>query len=625
MRLEPCLPHMPGETLPSYVSRLAFINGIRSGRELCSDLGISVEGLVGGMAGSVARICELTGSQAETLMRECRRRNGNRYLLRGQSLVVASFLGANVRICPTCLAEDGSASNGGVSRHLAAYGRTTWTVAHLRTCPAHETVLVDLPGIPKAIIQDFTTIVAPFYQGGRIVMPDTRRRSVSTFEAYLLDRLEGRPTECWLDGIPFHAVARTCEMMGAVSAFGRKLSLKMLTNNDWAPAGKEGFDIASGGPASIDQWLGDLIHGYEGDRATPVGPQAWFGDLYRWLDTGTKDADYDLIRDILARCVAERAPFHCNERMFGEPVPYRKVHSLRTAANETGLGAPRLRKALDHGGYLPTGHASYADHEVTFDAVATSELLGQLSKALSLVDVAAVLQITWAQARQLARARYLRALDGNVAATANHCFDVQEIERFLDRLYAEAKTVASVPPGSCNLRAATRKAKCSLVDVVSLVANRSLRWIGRLAGAEGFSAILVNVQEIRAHVRRPELVGHTRSDLEVMLRIPFPTVIALTERGIIPTTVQRHPSILKDIVVIAPEALEHFCAKYAKSADTARALGLPFKGLRATLAARGITPALSKAEFHLDFYERSLLPKIPALTGAGMEKQSEAL
>lgn len=524
---------------------------------------------------------------------------------------MASFLGASVRICPTCLAEDGSASNGGVSRHLAAYGRTTWTVAHLRTCPNHDTVLVDVPGVPKATIQDFATIVAPFYQGGRIVTPDTRRRSVSTFEAYLLDRLEGRPTECWLDGIPFHAAARTCEMIGAVSVFGRKLRLKMLTNDDWARAGKEGFGIASGGPASIDQWLGELIRSFEGDRATPLGPQAWFGELFRWLDTGTKDTDYDPVRDILARCVAERAPFHLNERMFGKPVPYRKVHSLRTAANETGLSAPRLRKALDYGGYLPADHASHADHEVTFDALATSELLRQLAKGVTLVDVAVELQITWLQARQIVRAGHLRALDEKVAATSKHCFEIQEVERFLNRLYAEAKPVSSVPVGCCDLRAVTWKAKCSLVDVISLVSSGSLRWVGLLAGAEGVRSILVNVEEVRARVRRPELAGHTRRDIELMLKIPFQTVNALTERGILPTTVQRHPSMHKDVLVIAAEDLERFRARYTKAADVARAFSLPFKGLRAALAARGITPVLSKAEFYLDFYDRSFLGECP--------------
>ena len=35
MRLDPSFPHTPGETPASFVSRLARINGLASGRELC--------------------------------------------------------------------------------------------------------------------------------------------------------------------------------------------------------------------------------------------------------------------------------------------------------------------------------------------------------------------------------------------------------------------------------------------------------------------------------------------------------------------------------------------------------------------------------------------------------------
>ena len=108
MRLEPSLPFMPGETPASYVFRLARINGLPSGRDLCRDLGIRYRGLIEGDAAAVARICELTGSPVEQVLREARIPEVSRslYRLRGQSVIVPSFVASGVRICPACVAED---------------------------------------------------------------------------------------------------------------------------------------------------------------------------------------------------------------------------------------------------------------------------------------------------------------------------------------------------------------------------------------------------------------------------------------------------------------------------------------------------------------------------------------
>lgn len=610
MRLEPSLPFMPGETPASYVSRLARINGLPTGRDLCRDLGIRYRGLVEGEAAAVARICELTGSPVEQVLREARIPEVSRslYRLRGQSVIVPSFVAAGIRICPACVAEDIRSAPGSVPGHVAPYGRTTWSVAHLRTCPIHDLAMIDLPGAPLTTQQDFASVVGPWVTGGGAAAAQAQERRASGFERYLLDRLEGRPTCNWFDQLPFYAAARTCEMLGSVLAFGPTRKPKLLGPDDWARSGREGFQVIAEGPVAIADALTGLVASYGGNRATPAGPQAWFGTVYQWLEYQTPDPAYDPLRDLLVRCVADNAPFNPNERMFGKLIPYRKVHSIRSAANEANCECPRLRKALDKAGYLKPGHDLLPDHEVTFDATEAAGFLRMIASAMTLLKAASHLGIDWRQAKQLVDAGHLPTLAPGVTGTSVPCVAREDLEALVNSLRARAETVPSMPDGACSLPLAVRRAQSRLVDIVGLIRGGGPRWIGCLDGASGLESVLVDVAEVRSRVRRRDLAGLTRREVEQSLGIPTETARILISKGVLAATVQRHPTVPRDVVVVAQEEVERFRARYARVSDLATKLGLSVQALPRALRARGIEPALTKREFHATFYERAGIP-----------------
>lgn len=607
MRLDPSFPHIPGETPASYVSRLARINGLPAGRDLCRDLGISFTGLVEGDAVSVERICDLTGTPVDQFLREARipKVRKSLYQLRGQSVVVSSFVSSGVRVCPACVAEDISSAQGGIPKQVATYGRTAWTVAHIRTCPVHDLIMIDLPGVPLTSKQDYASVVGPWVTRGGASTANARSRQASGFEAYLLDRLEGRPTSNWLDRLPFYAAARTCEMLGSVFAFGRARKAKLLGSDDWACAGAKGFEIFVGGPTTIADALRTLITGYDGKRATPVGPMAWFGAVYDWLEYDKSDDAYDPLRELFVRCVADNAPFNPNEKMFGAPLPYRKVHSIRSAANETGLEGVRLRKALHHAGHLRLGHEAMPDHEVIFDAVKASGLLIQISTALTIVEASSHLGIDWRRTKQLVNAGLLRTLDAGVTGGGAPFIAQAEFEAFMFSLRTGSETVQSSPDGACSLLYAVRRAQSCLVDVVELVRSGSLRWIGYLEGSSGLESVLLDIAEVRFKLRRPELAGHTRREVEQALGIPSRTVNALIQRGLLGTSVQRHPTVPRDILMVVKADFDRFRELYVRMTEVAEILGIPLRRVPSVLLARGIEPALIKAEFHATFYERA--------------------
>lgn len=608
--LEPSLTHMPGEALESFVSRLASINGLATAHELCVDLGVSFPMILSGNVDAVTYLADLSGNAVAPLLHEALRPEGKRFVLRGQTLTKTGLIRSRVRICPECLNEDRQRASSAIPEQVAGYGRTTWKAESLRTCVRHDVVMVDLPAGSLASAREFVSTVASHLSPDRAGMPPVRRRAASVFERYLHGRLEGHDGECWLDTLPFFAAARSCEILGAVAVFGRTPNLNTLTTDDWARAGQEGFQIASNGLIPIEGFMEDLWKSYSGNRATPSGPQAWFGRLHQWLDSHLCHPEYQPIREVIIRFVAERTPFNPNEIVCGCPVPYRKVHSLRTAAIETKLGAKRLRRALDHAGYLPVGHEALTDHEVTFDAPATRELLRLLANSMSVSEIAKAWDISWTQTRELVRAGHLRPIAPLVSGTESVLFNGEQIDAFIKTLQDGAVEVDGIPQGACNLGAVCHQAQCRLADVTGLIAAGKLSWVGRRRGVTGLRSIVVNVDEVRGLLRGPDLRGRTRRHAQLVLRISNRTMNALIERGIIATTMQRHPSVARDVIVIAPEQLDQFAARYMRPTEVAAQLGVPIRSLSAVLRGHGIKPELATADFHAPFYARASLDGI---------------
>ena len=230
-------------------------------------------------------------------------------------------------------------------------------------------------------------------------------------------------------------------------------------------------------------------------------------------------------------------------------------------------------------------------------------MLRRLATALTLTEVASRLGIDWRQAKQLVDAGHLTGMTPQVTGTASPCYASEDLDAFLDTLLASAATVHAAPDGACALPLAVRRAQCRLVDMVDLVRGGSLRWVGHLADGGGLASILVDVVEVCARLRRAELAGYTRREVEQSLGIPTRTVNALIEKGLLGVTVQRHPSVPRDILVVAREELDRFRSQYVRMTEAAKILGIPLPSLPRVLAGRGVEPALSKTEFGATFYQ----------------------
>lgn len=141
-------------------------------------------------------------------------------------------------------------------------------------------------------------------------MANAEERPLAWLESYVDLRAAGHGPAGGrlLDAFPLHVAIAACELFGAVAAFGRRVNLKRLTDEEWRQAGGTGFDIFAGGSSGVEAFLENLRDTYPYSRAGNEGPQALLGRIYQVLEFGREDIAYShLLRPTEAVCAGAAA------------------------------------------------------------------------------------------------------------------------------------------------------------------------------------------------------------------------------------------------------------------------------------------------------------------------------
>src|SRR3546814_972717 len=77
-------------------------------------------------------------------------------------------------------------------------------------------------------------------------------------------------------------------------------------------------------------------------------------------------------------------PVGPGDHIFSIPVEARRVHSIRSAAQEAGAHPKRLRKLLHMAGYVREADMALPDERVTFPVVDVKDFLGEIANSMPL-------------------------------------------------------------------------------------------------------------------------------------------------------------------------------------------------------------------------------------------------
>lgn len=613
-KLFPTLPLQPDETPTSFLSRLARYHEATSVRSFCTDLGLDFQPIVDGEPAAIKQFATLSGAPIDALERQSYRATADGWVLRGERLLKSSLQRGVPRICPECVRQD-IAGAGRVPAAALAYGRAIWPILHIRACPVHGLGLITpSPQVQAYHLHDFAGLIEPHLNDITSLSNTASRVAPSPLETYLLARLDGHTgNHPWLDALEFSAAAQTCQVIGRIVIGGRKVKLDSLTDHDMRAAGAAGFEIAAQGAEAIREWLTNLQRTYPYSRIATEGPQAVFGRFYIWLASSSPDKCFDPVREIVRQHSIETMPLGPDDLIFGKPVEKRRLHSIHTASLEYGEHRKRMRKILTSRGLVSETQADVPDGRVLLDAGTIAQLHADgVFNGLAFNEVGDYINAPRPHPRLLFEAGLIKPVVSNAEnGIRTFSFAHHELDRFLETLLRDAIETRAPQAGACTILAAAKRANCGSVEIVRLILERKLPWVGRLRDVRGYLSVLVDIDQIKSFLHGQDLEGLTAHEVQQRWRTSHRVIQALIENGHLTQKTVISPVNRCPILIIEREQVERFENTFVSLHALAAELATHFNAVKSALTALGSRPALEPATYHATFFRRDEIP--PAL------------
>lgn len=586
------IPHGDEEPPTSLLSRLAALHGCTF-NEFCLDMAVAVYDVIHGRDQALSRLETLAGLPSGRILPFSIRRAADGFTLNGHAVRTQSLRRKQIYICPVCVANDLHTQPGPAL--VRPYARTSWILTSIRSCAKHRTALIALQEPLKGVrAYDFSRAIFSATRSLERVEGLRSDWPRSPFEDYLLGRLWGPNVEVPLLGsMPWYAAAQSCEVVGAVSLAGPGFRPGEMSDRDWFDAGIEGFSILSEGEASFRTLLSRLQSSFRASKRN-WGPGSLFGRLYSWLSSQNNDRAYGSLREIMKRHMAETLPLGPGDKVFGEAILVRRLHSVRTATLETGRHPKRLRKLLLDAELIREADLGLTDDRILFQADSVGNVLTRAAEAMSLTSAGKYLNAPRVQVQKLHEQGIIRPFvkGGRRARLSAHAFSRAELDRFLERLIERATLVSSPPPGTANIPEAAKRACCSAMEIVRLVIEHRLSWTGRLRLVSGYLSLLVDIDEVRGRVRREDHGGYSLRQVEQLISTTTHAVRALVADGHLPTCAATNPVNRCPQTIVSRPALDSFRATFVSLAELARDQEMSPTALLRKLRSTGISPAI---------------------------------
>jgi hypothetical protein len=445
----------------AFMSRIAAIGGVAAS-EFGKDIGLPFQSILDGSEDGLAELARLTGCDLDNLASWTPRKfSSSRRVLKGQQFPSRSLLTSIVRGCPICLREDALDSD--LPSFRAMYYRAHWLIPHVSICLEHEHPLVPLwqevvPSVRYDTAFHFREIEPKLLSHGF----DCETRDPTDFDEWLSGRLEGAINDkYWLDQYPLNASATFCRLLGfALLRLERITTSSLAKGSEWA-CYQMGFEIASEGGEAILVALRKL-----NQLAEPrQGPKSVFPLLYdRFSHDYAEDPDFAPFREILAEHLLNTWPLGPGDELMGEPVTVRQLHSVVSAAEETGIDPRRLRKMLRASGLIDE---TLPDAWAVFSAKGAEHILAPLLEYMTSKDFAEFLGMTRSQFDLLVQDGILSS--SLESSGTKHIWDPRQGKVFLDSLVGGAETLQQAQHGWQHISKTAQRLKIRSGDIVRAI------------------------------------------------------------------------------------------------------------------------------------------------------------
>ncbi len=386
---------MQRETVPSFLSRIAAMNGVGC-TDFALDMGFSLKRVVhlDETALRQLAICgALNPDQLAELISWTGRQIGDvRTGFRGEVFVTRAIVNPVVRGCPICLREDAQKDTGKPLQHMVMRGH--WQLREVSVCLDHSHILVPLwDKSNRTARYDYSERLPEILP--RLMNSDFDQQYVkpSPYDHWIDERLGTGQDKTWLAQHSLYAATTLCRLLGTeLLRLDPPTLLDAIAQRRSAQA--RGFDVAHQGEVAIRDALDALAAFADGAHD---GPKKAFGGLYSSLSKDYLDEEaFAPFRDLLRDCILDVWPVAAGEDLLGATQSVRTLHSISSAATETGIGAFLLDQFLVAASAFDEGDARPVARK-TFDAAKYAALLSEIPTLVGPIEMELAMGATRSQ------------------------------------------------------------------------------------------------------------------------------------------------------------------------------------------------------------------------------------
>ncbi len=580
------------ETLYSYLARLASTWQVDA-PELACDMGASFKRLLNQdeealeMFSSWAKLHPQV--MAELLSWTGVRAGNVRMKFRGELYVSRALRNPEMRGCPMCLREDAAETDRPAHEVMAMRG--DWQLREVILCVRHCHPLVTLwrATAPKdrfdiaARLQE----IAPDILSGTF---DQSARAPSAYDLWLDRRLEDGSDPTWLADHPVFVVTTLCRLLGLARMKQGSVEDECTSGNVHAV----GFDVMKLGEKGIRDAL-DQIAAQATDAQDE--PSKTFGQLYTQLNRDyLKEPDFDPFRNILRECILDHWPFAEGDVILGKSLPQRKLHSLRTAASETGVGPKVLEHFLIESGAIRENDRRPESRRL-FDAQANAELLAEIPTLVGPIAMRNAMGATKMELIALAESEVLRPRT-RVEKVKNP-WRISDGIGLVNELSDGAIAVDDDDEHWETLLRACRRREIGLDELIHRVRDRRMT-VGYRNGEVGFHGLVVPKSEVDAIAPKARSVPSTVSmTLRGMAAAAFGRSVGLRDGGVFQTLIEAghvsarqiiNPHTKRKQYWMEPEDMAAFHRQFVTLTTLSAEKGLHRNTLKGLLASGKVSP-----------------------------------
>ncbi|MFB2594853.1 TniQ family protein [Paracoccus sp. p4-l81] len=605
-RLALTLPVSPLETPTSYLSRLSARNLSPDLHSFCADLGFDLPALVNGDMAAVYHLCSLAGLPKDTFdARVVIKTSTMKYRLGVEALNTETLSRGEIRYCPRCLSEalgQGPAWSVVFPLH--------WQLMHVRRCCQHGCRLeTHRPEPRRASRFDCTAFLRTWTgsEGTDAAVPS----HADELDGHLSARAYGQHASNWCDRLEIPALIKASEAFGVLTDHGRDMRASYLTADQRRDAMLTGFLILSAGQDGIRGAL-DRFNSRTPSRGGNQ-PHPSNGEVQRLLGSHCKmRADLDPVRDIVREYFLDNYPFRPGTTVLGQKVTESRVFSMRGACREIGVRGSLLEEMLIRRGYARRDDAGGFQLETALTRSLVAEIKHEKDDYLNQQQTADFLGCSFAMFKQLQREGLLHPAEGD-RLRQRKGFHRPDLQAFLDRLADGALRTGRAGGDICTIDLATRKANCSVPDIVQLMLDGQLRAVGRLSDEIRLDSLLISAGRAARLLQLGPPNGLSKSEAQRRLCVDSKTLDWLLEQGHLTAKRTRHSitRVTRDYVTIG--SVTQFEAEYGTAGVIARQLGLASHFVGRRLRTAGHLPLEAPGGTRPIYRRRDIVAIIEAL------------